>query len=102
MLGPSTIVFYFGRPLTPIYFHSSQPAKTSYCLYIPNLLYKPILTACLCLNRLIRASVFLGYTDSIINKKLILLLRQVHQESKLSKGVRFLESSITAIIYYAL
>ena len=68
---------------------------------VPDLLHKPILTACLCLNRLIRASVLLGYTDSVINKKLILFLRQVYQESKLSKGVRFLELSITAIIYHA-
>ena len=74
MLGPSTIVFYFGRPLTPIYFHSSQLAKTSHCLYTPDLLHKPILTAYPCLDRLIHASVLLGYTDSVISEVLILLL----------------------------
>ena len=68
----------------------------------PDLLHKPILTACPCLNRLTRASVLLGYTDSIINKVLILFLRQVYQKLELSKGVRFLELSVTIIIYYAL
>ena len=76
--------------------------KASSYLYVPDLLYKPILTACPCLNRPTRASVLLGYTDSVINKVLILPLRQVHQELELSKGVRFLELFITAIIYHAL
>ena len=74
MPGPSTIVFYFRRPLTPIYFYSSQPAKTSHCLYAPDLLYKPILIAYPCLNRPIYVSVLLGYIDSITSKVLILLL----------------------------
>ena len=74
MLGPFTIVFYFRRPLTPIYFYSSQPAKTSHYLYIPDLLYKPILIAYPYLDRLIRASVLLGYIDSITSEVLILLL----------------------------
>ena len=43
-----------------------------------NLLHKPILTACPCLNRPTRASVLSGYTDSVINKVLILPLKQVH------------------------
>ena len=98
MPEPSTIVFYFGRPLTPVCFHSSQPAKTSHCLYAPDLLHKPILTACPCLNRPTHASVLSGYTDSIVDKVLILPPRQVHQESEPSKGVKFLESFITAII----
>ena len=71
--GPSTIIFYFRRPLTPIYFHSSQPAKTSHCLYTPDLLHKPILTAYPCLDRLTRASVLLGYIDSVTSEVLILL-----------------------------
>ena len=49
--------------------------KASSYLYVPDLLYKPILTACLCLNRLIRVFVLLGYTDSVINKVLILPLK---------------------------
>ena len=73
MPGPSTIVFYFGRPLTPICFYSSQPAKTSHCLYTPDLLHKPILTAYPYLDRLTRASVLSGYTDSVISEVLILL-----------------------------
>ena len=99
--GPSTIVFHFGRPLTSICFYSSQPAKTSYCLYAPDLLYKPILTAYPYLNRPTRASVLSGYTDSVVDKVLILPPRQVHQELEPSKGVRSLESSVAAIVYYA-
>ena len=68
----------------------------------PDLLYKPILIACPCLNRPTRASVLSGYIDSVVNKVLILPLRQVHQELEPSKGVRFLESSVATIIYYAL
>ena len=75
--------------------------KASSYLCAPDLLHKLILTACPCLNRPTRASVLLGYTDSVINKVLILPLRQVYQKLELSKGVRFLESSITAIVYYA-
>ena len=67
----------------------------------PNLLYKPILTAYPCLNRLTRASVLLGYIDSVVDKVLILPPRQVHQELEPSKGVKFLESSVAAIVYYA-
>ena len=52
--------------------------KASSYPYAPDLLHKPILTACPCLNRLTRASVLLGYTDSVINKVLILPLKQVH------------------------
>ena len=74
--------------------------EASSYLCAPNLLYKPILIAYLCLNRLTRVFVFLGYIDSVINKVLILLLRQVYQELEPSKGVRFLESSVAAIIYY--
>ena len=68
----------------------------------PNLLYKPILIAYPYLDRPIRISVLLGYTDSVVDKVLILPLKQVHQELEPSKGVRFLESSVTAIIYHAL
>ena len=74
MPGPSTVVFCFGRPLTPICFYSSQPAKTSHYLYAPDLLYKPILTACPYLDRPTRASVLLGYIDSVTSEVLILLL----------------------------
>ena len=49
--------------------------KASSYLCAPDLLHKPILIACPCLNRPTRTSVFLGYTDSIINKVLILPLR---------------------------
>ena len=76
--------------------------KASSYPYAFDLLHKPILTACLCLNRPTRASVLSGYTDSVIDKVLILPLRQVYQELELSKGVRFLESSVAAIVYYAL
>ena len=74
--------------------------KASYYLYIPNLLYKPILTAYPYLNRLIYIFVLLGYINSVINKVLILPLRQVYQELKPNKGVKFLKSSVAAIIYY--
>ena len=74
--------------------------KASSYLYTPDLLYKPILTAYPCLNRLTHIFVLLGYTDSVINKVLILSLRQVHQKLEPSKGVRFLELSITAIVCY--
>src|ERR1700679_519714 len=67
----------------------------------PDLLHKPILTACPCLNRPTRASVLSGYTDSVVDKVLILPPKQVHQESEPSKGVRFLESSVAAIVYHA-
>ena len=70
--------------------------------YAPDLLYKPILTAYPYLNRLTRVSVLLCYIDSVVNKELILPLRQVHQESEPSKGVKFLESSVAAIVYHAL
>ena len=76
--------------------------KASSYPYAPDLLHKPILTACPCLNRLTRASILSGYTDSVIDKVLILPLRQVHQKLKPSEGIRFLESSIAAIIYYTL
>ena len=75
--------------------------KASSYPYTPDLLHKPILTACPCLNRLTRASVLLGYTDSVVDKVLILPLRQVHQELEPSKGVRLLESSVAAIVYHA-
>ena len=39
---------------------------------VPDLLHKPILTSCPCLDRPTRASVLSGYTDSVINKVLIL------------------------------
>ena len=52
--------------------------KASSYPYTPDLLYKPILTAYPCLNRPTRASVLLGYIDSVINKVLILPPRQVH------------------------
>ena len=48
--------------------------KASSYLCAPDLLYKPILTACPCLNRPTRASVLLGYIDSVVNKVLILPL----------------------------
>ena len=67
----------------------------------PDLLHKPIFTACPCLNRPTRASVLSGYTDSVIDKVLILPPRQVHQELEPSKGVRFLELSVAAIVYHA-
>jgi len=44
----------------------------------PDLLHKPILTACPCLNRPTRASVLSGYTDSVVDKVLILPPKQVH------------------------
>ena len=75
--------------------------KASSYLCAPDLLHKPILTACPCLNRPTRASILSGYTDSVVDKVLILPLKQVHQELEPSKGVRFLELSVTAIIYYA-
>jgi hypothetical protein len=68
---------------------------------VPDLLYKPILTACPCLDRPTRASVLSGYTDSVVGKVLILPPRQVYQKSGPSKGVSFLESSVAAIVYYA-
>ena len=49
--------------------------KASSYLCAPDLLYKPILTAYPCLNRLTRASVLSGYTNNIINKVLILPLK---------------------------
>ena len=39
----------------------------------PDLLHKPILTACPCLNRPTHASVLLGYIDSVTSEVLILL-----------------------------
>jgi len=68
----------------------------------PDLLHKPILAACPCLDKLTRASVLSGHTDSVVDKVLILPLKQVHQESEPSKGVRFLESSVAAIVHHAL
>ena len=67
----------------------------------PDLLHKPILIACPCLNRPTRASVLSGYTDSVVDKVLILPPKQVHQGSEPSEGVRSLESSVAAIVYHA-
>ena len=78
----------------------SEPAPAPARVH-PDLLHKPILTACPCLNRPTRASILSGYTDSVVDKVLILPPRQVHQESEPSKGVRFLESSVAAIVYHA-
>src|SRR6266567_8181570 len=49
--------------------------KASSYLYTPDLLYKPILIAYPCLNKLIYVSVLLGYIDSVIDKVLILPLK---------------------------
>ena len=50
----------------------SKPAPAPARVH-PDLLHKPILTACPCLNRPTRASVLLGYTDSVTSEVLILL-----------------------------
>jgi hypothetical protein len=76
-------------------------ASSSSCTCAPDLLYKPILIAYPYLNRPTRVSVLSGYTDSVVNKVLILPLRQVYQGLEPSKGVRSLELSVAAIVYYA-
>ena len=101
----TTIHSKFARTACPVpchgYAEEVVKASSSSCTCAPNLLHKPILTACPCLNRPTRASALLGYTDSVVDKVLILPPRQVHQGSEPSEGVRSLESSVAAIVYHA-